>query len=252
VGPFLRWRGEPWRPLLARLLVSFTVGALTVAVVAVLAPAGLLSLLTFGVAAHVLTGVALDTVLRVRRTSGGPVRWLRENRRRAAGLLVHVGVVVAAIGIAASSSYTHVEDRTLRTGHPVSFAGEPVRLLGVSQDRSGRGATTTARLDLGGRTLAPALRYVQAQDMTVALPAIVSSPAGDVYLTLLSADTAGKAELRLAVNPMVGWIWSGGALMVVGGVWAAWPRRRRSRVPADEPAEAPEPVAPESVLVGER
>jgi cytochrome c-type biogenesis protein CcmF len=88
--------------------------------------------------------------------------------------------------------------------------------------------------------------------MTVALPAIVSSPAGDLYVTLLSADTAGKAELRLAVNPMVGWIWAGGALMVAGGVCAAWPRRRRSRAAVDEPVEAPEALAPDAVLVGER
>ena len=252
VGPFLRWRGEPWRQLLARLLVSLTAGVATVAVVAALAPAGLLALLTFGVAAHVLGGVGLDTAMRVRHSAGGPLHWLRENRRRASGLLVHVGVVVAAIGIAASSSYTHVEDRTLHTGQPVAFAGEQVRLLGVKQERTGGQATTTARLDLGDRTLAPGLRYVQAQDMTVALPAIVSSPAGDLYVTLLSADTAGKAELRLAVNPMVGWIWAGGALMVAGGVCAAWPRRRRSRAAVDEPVEAPEALAPDAVLVGER
>ena len=251
VGPFLRWRGERLRPMLGRLLVSLGAGALTVAVVAALAPAGLLSLLTFGVAAHVLTGVAFDTAVRVRHCAGGPWHWLRENRRRAAGLLVHVGVVVAAIGIAASSAYTHVEDRTLHTGNPVAFAGSQVRLLGVSQDRTAREATTTARLALDDRTITPALRYEQAQDMTVALPAIISSPGGDVYVTLLSADTAGKAELRLAVNPMVGWIWTGGALMVLGGVWAAWPRRRRSRLTVDDDVEVPEPVAPESVLVGE-
>ncbi|HEU4567534.1 MAG TPA: heme lyase CcmF/NrfE family subunit [Marmoricola sp.] len=250
VGPFLRWRSEPWRPLLLRLAVSLTAGIATVAVVAALAPAGLLSLLTFGIAAHVLSGVVLDTTARVRHGAGGPLRWLRENRRRAAGLLVHVGVVVAAIGIAASSSYTHVHDRTLRSGHPVAFDGHQVRLLGVRQQRSAAGATTTARLDLGSRTVAPALRYVKAQDMTVALPAILSNPAGDVYVTLLSADTAGKAELRLAVNPMVGWIWAGGATMVVGGIAAAWPRRRRHRSPAEEPAEVPGVVAPESVLAG--
>ncbi|HET8561708.1 MAG TPA: cytochrome c-type biogenesis CcmF C-terminal domain-containing protein [Marmoricola sp.] len=253
VGPFLRWRGEPARPLLVRVLVSLTAGAVTVAVVAALAPAGILGLVAFGVAAHVLAGIALDTALRVRHAGGGPMRWLRDNRRRAAGLLVHTGVVVATVGIAASSSYTHVEDRTLHAGQPVRFAGEQVRLIGVSQQRSSRGATTTARLDLAGQTVAPALRYVHAQDMTVALPAILSSPTGDVYLTLLSADTAGKAELRLAVNPMVGWIWAGGALMVAGGIGAAWPRRRRTAGAAEaaeaEPAREP---ASGSVLVGER
>ena len=249
VGPFLGWRSRPVRPLLARLLVSLAAGAATVAVVAAVAPAGLLALLTFGVAVHVLTGVAMDTALRLRHSPSGAVGWLRDNRRRAFGLLVHIGVVVAAIGIAASSSYTHVEDRTLHAGSPVAFAGRQVRLLDVSQARTGRGATTTARLDLGGLRVAPALRYVQAQDMTVALPAIVSSPAGDLYVTLLSADTAGSAELRLAVNPMVGWIWAGGGLMVAGGIGAAWPRRRRSHASEEEPAVAS--PATETVLVGE-
>ncbi|HET8604742.1 MAG TPA: heme lyase CcmF/NrfE family subunit [Marmoricola sp.] len=253
VGPFLRWRGEPVRRMLTRALVSLGAGLVTVVLVALLAPTGWAALVAFGVAAHVVTAIVLDTVLRVRHSAGGPLRWLRENRRRAAGMLVHVGVVVAVIGIAASSAYTRVDDRTLHTGSPVSFAGHRVRLLGVSQDRTPQGATTTARLDLDGRVVAPGLRYAHAQDMTVALPAILSSPTGDVYLTLLSADTAGRAELRLAVDPMVSWIWAGGAIMVLGGLAAAWPRRRGTG-PSDEPAVEPAgPPArePASVLVGE-
>jgi hypothetical protein len=33
----------------------------------------------------------------------------------------------------------------------------------------------------------------------------------------------------VAQNPLVGWIWGGGAVMVAGALWAMWPGRRTER-----------------------
>jgi cytochrome c-type biogenesis protein CcmF len=75
----------------------------------------------------------------------------------------------------------------------------------------------------------------------VASPAVVSSVRGDVYVTLLSVDQSGRrATLRLAVNPMVGWIWAGGALMVLGSALGVRRRRRRDAAPAAPEVEREE------------
>jgi cytochrome c-type biogenesis protein CcmF len=92
-------------------------------------------------------------------------------------------------------------------------------------------------------TVSPGLSFYPAQTMTVARPAVVSRPGGDVYLTLLSVDGRQAATVRMAVNPLVGWIWAGGGLMVAGSLLALGGRRRRRRPHQSEPVPArPEPA----------
>ena len=38
------------------------------------------------------------------------------------------------------------------------------------------------------------------------------------------------AELRITFNPLVRWVWLGGALMALGGLVVMWPQAERKRV----------------------
>jgi cytochrome c-type biogenesis protein CcmF len=248
VGPMLSWRGEPAWHALQRVAVPTGVGAAVVVAVTLAAPGSLLATVAFGLAATVLTAMATDTAARVRRSgrSGRSrlVTWIVANRRRAAGLVVHSGVVLVVVGVAGSSAYATVQERTLRTGQHARVAGDPVQLVAVGRRRDPDAMSTSATLRVtrhGGEavTVRPALRFFPAQAMTVASPAVVSGVSGDLYVTLLSVSGSRVATLRVAHNPLVGWIWGGGAVMVLGGLWAMWPRRRR-RPARMEPAERPE------------
>ena len=66
-------------------------------------------------------------------------------------------------------------------------------------------------------------------------------------------DAATAATLRVAVNPLIAWIWAGGVLMTLGGALAGWPARRRSRpvAPGDGPGTSTEPAEPAGVRRGE-
>jgi cytochrome c-type biogenesis protein CcmF len=84
--------------------------------------------------------------------------------------------------------------------------------------------------------LATALRDYPSSTTPIATPAVRSSIGEDLYVTLLGYDPeTGSATLRVFVNPMVGWIWLGGAIVALGAVFAAWPERRQ---PAPAPAVA--------------
>ena len=266
LGPVLRWQGDSAERLLRRLAVPVVAGACVVVVLALTAPGGAMPLATFGLATVVVVSMLSETAGAVRAQrrhsgrgrAGATATWLVRNRRKVAGLVVHLGVALVAVGVAASSTYTSVTERTLHVGDSVRFSGVQARLLGVDRARDARAMSTAARLELrrpGGAStrIQPALRFFPAQSMTVASPSIQSSVVGDVYVTLLSVDeAASKATLRLAVNPMVGWIWAGGAVMVAGAALAMWPRRRRRGVAAGAESHAPdrerapelEPVAP--------
>jgi cytochrome c-type biogenesis protein CcmF len=62
----------------------------------------------------------------------------------------------------------------------------------------------------------------------------------DLYVTLLASDPdTGAVTLHLFVNPMVAWIWIGGAIIGVASAFAIWPERRRQPSVAREGAPAP-------------
>ncbi|MEX0429327.1 heme lyase CcmF/NrfE family subunit [Nocardioides sp. DS6] len=250
VGPLLRWRPEGRDDLaraVRRLAVPLAVGVAVVVVVRLTGHGGTAALLVFGLAGLLVTSAVVESVgdLRRRPAGRGPTSWLRRHRRTLAGRLAHVAFVVVAVGVAGSSAYASVGEVTLHRGRTTDVAGVAVRLDGVARSTEGGVRQTRARLDLDGEATTAALRYFPTHETTVAAPAILSGLGGDRYVTLLAAEQSGTtATIRLAVNPMVSWIWAGGALLVLGGILGA---RRPRRRPADEPV-ADSPEAPDALL----
>ena len=56
--------------------------------------------------------------------------------------------------------------------------------------------------------------------------AITSTLFEDLYVVLADLDEDGRASFELVLNPLIGWLWIGGALLLAGAVLAAWPTRR--------------------------
>ncbi|MGI5187223.1 cytochrome c-type biogenesis CcmF C-terminal domain-containing protein [Promicromonospora sp. CA-289599] len=178
----------------------------------------------------VVSGLAAFTV-----TAGMPVRRRRAGRRpdrRAVGSwLAHTGVALGAVAIVAGGHGT-VQEAVLPVGETLAAGDVTVTLVRVDRlDEAGR-QVAEAELLVGrdGQhvgTARPQLRWYADDAAMLAGPDIRSGFIDDVYVTLLDSDPAsGSATVRLAVTPLVGWLWAGVALAVAGGVVAAFPRRR--------------------------
>ncbi|HEX6247861.1 MAG TPA: cytochrome c-type biogenesis CcmF C-terminal domain-containing protein [Nocardioidaceae bacterium] len=250
VGPLLPWGGRESDVSTAfrRLRLPLVVGLV---VVAGLGLAGLphpLTLVTLGVAAFALAAVVGEVgsgVSSARRTGGGG--WVRAfgrtvmgNRRRYGGLTTHAGVVLAAVAIAASSSYAVTQERTLAVGESLEVGGYTATLTGVDRERTPRFMQVAARMqlsrdgeDLG--TWEPMLRFYPTMSEAIGRPSVRSGASGDAYLTVsaVSAD-ASSATVRLTATPLMAWLWIAGAVMVGGALLAIWPRRRRTPRPDDD------------------
>ena len=61
----------------------------------------------------------------------------------------------------------------------------------------------------------------------------------DVYVVLAGVQEDGSAEIRVSFNPLVRWVWLGGALMAIGGLVVMWPQARRKRVESGYAAVMP-------------
>ncbi|GAA2706335.1 heme lyase CcmF/NrfE family subunit [Micromonospora olivasterospora] len=233
---------------LRRLAVPGGVALTTVAAVGLLSRPGAAALTAFGAAAFVLTGVAAELAERLRRDRGtAATGHRRRSPGRFAGLVAHAGIAVVAVGVAGSAAYGRDAERVVRTGETLRVPGASARLVGVDRSADAGTMTVRARLRLTGaggeRTVAPALRYHPGRDATVTVPAIRTGPLRDTYVTLLAvAPDGGSATVRLAVNPLVGLLWAGGALTAAGGLVAAVgvtrPRRRPAAPATSEPVAA--------------
>ncbi|MCF6506054.1 heme lyase CcmF/NrfE family subunit [Blastococcus sp. MG754426] len=240
LGPLVSWGGDTVPALARRVAVPLAVSVALVASLVALGVSGAAALTAFGLAALVLaTSVQLvGQGARVARRAtgrswpGSLLEAVRRRRRLHGGLVVHIGVALAAVAVAASSSFSTATEQRVAVGNAVAVAGWTARLDAVERERTAQEMRVVARVALAedGRArgaAAPELRTFPAHAITVASPAVRSTLAGDVYLTVTEVDPdGGWALLRIAVNPLVSWLWAAGGVMALGAVLAGWPARR--------------------------
>jgi cytochrome c-type biogenesis protein CcmF len=255
IAPVLGWRHVDRWVLWRRLRVSAWVGT---ALVVVLVGVGVRGVGTL--VAYFLAVLAAGTALR---TLGGNLRAAGEHGtsmlrglagRSSGGMVVHLGVVLAVVGIVSSVSFATRANVAIAPGQTRWVGGHSVQYLGV---RTVPGSVSTARqvvvrVDGHGLFYPAVTTFVARTKQVVGTPAIDSSWLSDVYLTFdaYSNGTPTSSSqvpnglparwvvLGVTVEPLVAWLWAGGLLAGIGGVLSLVPSTRRRRV-TPVPLEAP-------------
>jgi cytochrome c-type biogenesis protein CcmF len=253
IGPALPWGTASWRTVRDRftgpLLAAAAVGAVALLLgLREPGPLGILALAVF------TGGIMVDEVVsgarsRARGRGEDPAtatwRLTTRNRRRYGGYLVHLGVLVMAIGVAVSSGLA--TDRTVRLalGESTEIGGYVIthdRLVVEPLADDARVIETRAELTYAGNqsgSLSTATRAYPNAQAEIATPAVRTSLGEDLYVTLLAADPGSETiALHLFVNPLVVWIWIGGAIVGLGALFAMWPERRARTVEVETPMPA--------------
>lgn len=161
-------------------------------------------------------------------------RW-RRNQRRLGGYFVHLGIVVIGIGIAASSLFQRETQQTLlQGGDTLKFAeyelgysryqpaiamdGRQLDIAHVTVFRDGQPITT----------LKPRLDYFP--DLTMTVAGVHRPFAHDLYVLLVPWQTVEEARselyeratFKIYLNPLVGLVWWGGIILVIGVILCGW------------------------------
>ena len=260
VAPALPWRAASAGVLHRRLAGPAWVGALSMLAAATAGLRGLAPLGAVGLGAFALAGIArqfaVGMAARRRQTGERPpvalVRMVAANSRLYGGLVVHVGVVLFALGFTMSSSFSVEREASLEVGQSTSLRGYTITYLGGRTERTGQKTTVSSRLrvDRGGRSLGvyePALSRFPGSNQAIGTPSVRNGWREDVYLTLVATPgNDDRVVVGVRVNPMVLWLWIGAAVMAAGTAVAAWPagRRRAGRARAPVGGEQPEPDRP--------
>jgi len=157
------------------------------------------------------------------------------SRRRYGGYLVHLSVVLIAVGIIGSSFYKMEQQVVLEQGESVTVEDYVLVYEGsdfqVSQEKQRSAATVAVyRKDrLLGR-LTPESNFHWNIQQRVSEVSIRYGLMEDLYLVLAGLEEDGNlAVFQVFINPLVNWIWLGGALMLLGTVVAVWPSAAERR-----------------------
>jgi len=211
---------------------------------------GIEPLLAFGLGAFAAASAGRALVLSVRgawrsaRLSGAtPARavlagWRGLVGRANGGMIVHIGVVVLAVGLTAATAFGQRGTVVLAHGQTGSFGGHTVEFVGTRLVRTPSHVSQQALLRVdSGAVFTPAISQFGKGTRPVGSPAVDSTIASDVYLTINSIpDHGGAWTFGVVVQPMVMWLWIGGTLIVVGSVLSAVPgKRRRPTDPVSDP-----------------
>src|SRR5215469_10536655 len=131
LGPLVAWRRASLRSLGKTFAIPFAAAVVTgVSLLALGFGSSWPGLLTYTFSAFVIASIVLEFV-RGRAATGSVFRLIARNRRRYGGYIVHAAVVLLAIGIAGSSAYQTVRERTLRPGQSIEAAGYTLTYRGI-------------------------------------------------------------------------------------------------------------------------
>ena len=252
IGPLLAWRKSTisnmahqftW-PILAALVTGGAMVALGVRVWA--------SGICFALCAWVLATIVQEFVrgAGVRKQTTGTdlftamVGLLGRSRRRYAGYIVHLGIVVMFFGFAGEGFKTEV-DTTLKPGQEVAVGDfvvrhDALRVTADAQKQMITGHVTVLRDGKELGTMTPAKWFYQKREEEPTTEvAIRRAPAEDLYIVLAGFTVEEQSAVyKLTVNPLVNWVWVGLAIMVIGSIVSMLPETMFAVAMAKLPAAA--------------
>ncbi|MFL5597815.1 MAG: heme lyase CcmF/NrfE family subunit [Gemmatimonadaceae bacterium] len=268
IGPLIAWRRASVANLKRQFLIPVTAAATIGILFFALGVHNLAALLSYSFGALVLATIVQEFYkgVNARHRMYGESRivalprLIGRNRRRYGGYIVHLGVVVVFAAFA-GLAFKREFDLTLNAGdsktvadawgHQWTFVSQGVSrynvlnrevtaiALDVSRDGRPAGVITSEKRQhvdsRGAPTFEPStevgIKGSFKQDVYVVLAGVrvvrgpVASGAG-----VLGPGPTEAAEIRVTFNPLVRWLWLGGALMAFGGLVVMWPAADRQRV----------------------
>src|SRR3990172_9114793 len=140
VGPLIAWRKASLDNLRRNFLWPLAFSLIVVAALAAFGVRETWPLLAFGLSAFVVLTIALDTgrAVAARRAIAGEGilvalgSLLRRNQRRYGGCVVHLGVVLLALGITGSMNFSQEKNATLVPGESLTLGRFTLRFGGLS------------------------------------------------------------------------------------------------------------------------
>ena len=248
VGPLLPWRRATWATVRRTLIAPAAAGVCVIVVLIALGVWKPYALAAFGIGGMVTAGILQEWVRgtgSVARARGkiyplafGHLIWA--NRPRYGGYIVHLAVVMVALGVVGTGFFNEQKDTVLSPGESVTVRDYEVRYLGTTEEFKGNRTEYVTRVEVYRDgvlkyRLEPDRAFYPAFNMASTRAAIRSTPVEDLYIVPSENLEDGSVGLRILINPLIWWMWVAGPVMVLGTLIALWPQRSAAPVTAVSP-----------------
>jgi cytochrome c-type biogenesis protein CcmF len=160
-------------------------------------------------------------------------RLLWQMRRRYGGFVAHLGLAIMVVGIIGSSYYKVENQATLQKNQSMEVGEYTLRYDEMKRFKDRNRETYAAVLSVfkGDRDLGQIMaekRFYSKADNPTTEVALRSTLLEDLYITMPAfGKQRWEVTLNASVNPLQIWVWIGSFIMLLGGVMAIVPRRRR-------------------------
>jgi cytochrome c-type biogenesis protein CcmF len=241
-----------WKPVVAALLATATLVVVYTRNVGALLGFFIIALVIFVTAYEYWRGV------QARQRSQGEnfftAFWnlTGRNRRRYGGYIIHISMMLMAIGILGIEIFQTETQGTLASGESLNIAGYEVRYKEIaSWDNRPAGVNYTrsvVEVYKDGKYLGqlnPRIDFYFDSQQTMTIPGQRSTMRDDLYILLVDWEpaTSTAATFKIYVNPLVNWLWLGSLLFLAGIVIAAWPEKEKEPVAMKVRAASRQPSA---------
>ncbi|MFC6381305.1 heme lyase CcmF/NrfE family subunit [Psychrobacter glacincola] len=235
MGSNIRWKQDS-RPLLG---IGMVIAASSLVLAAVIAyfvsPSAMLNIgVTLAVSFWVLFWMVVDFK---DKTKNAPslFKGLAKLRLSYWGQqTAHIGVIIAVIGVAFTSTLSIERDVALRIGETVNVQGYDFKLTDLRETRSSNFDATQAEVTVTKKgkevtILHPEKRTYIISTMPTTEAAIDANLMRDLYVALGEpiAEGSNQWAVRIYVKPLIRWIWLGAIIMALGGLLSMLDRRYR-------------------------
>lgn len=204
------------------------------------------ALLGFGLCAFVMAVIVYEfwRGIRARQKIKGEsffkALWqlTTRNRRRYGGYIIHLGVVLMALGIIGIEMFQSETQGTIAQGEQLNLRGYTLRYDGLSifDTTDGRNISrAVVSVYKDGKFLQelyPRRDYYFETQQQVTIPGVRSTWEDDLYVILIDWEpvSAEGATFKIFHNPLINWLWVGSIVFILGALIAAWPERDQSTV----------------------
>ena len=235
MGSNIRWKKDS-RPLLGAGMVIAVSSLLLAAIIAYfVSPSDMLNIgVTLAFSFWVLLWMAVDVKDKTKNAQSF-FKGLRQLRLSYWGQqTAHIGVIVAVIGVAFTSTLSVERDVALGENEAVHVQGYDFEVKDFHEVRGSNFDGMQALVEVtkegrAGTTLYPEKRTYIISGMPMTEAAIDASLMRDVYVALGEpiAEDSNKWAVRIYVKPLVRWIWLGAIIMALGGLLSMLDSRYR-------------------------
>jgi cytochrome c-type biogenesis protein CcmF len=159
----------------------------------------------------------------------------KRDRRRYGGYIIHIAMVMMAIGIIGIEMFQTETQGTLSQGETLTLNEYTIRYdsLAVFDEPDGRNiARAVVSVFKDGEYLTelyPRRDFYYDSNQPMTIPGVRSTIEDDFYILMVDWQeiSTRSATFKVYHNPLVNWLWIGSWVFVVGTLVAAWPGKER-------------------------